>query len=96
LKIRYTRKALAQLDEIFRFIEARNPDAALAVRWHIIRAIGRLARFPLSSRQTDITGVRVLPITRYRYNVFYAVDEAAREVHILRIRHSARDPAHLD
>jgi plasmid stabilization system protein ParE len=35
----------------------------------------------------------LLAIVRYPYLVFYSVDEAAKEVHILRIRHGARDPS---
>jgi toxin ParE1/3/4 len=97
VKIRYTRRAIAQLDSIYSYIEADNPRAAKAVKARIQRAIGRLAQFPYSSRATDRLGVRVLPIVRYPYLVFYSVDDAAQEVHILRIRHSARDPAsHLD
>jgi plasmid stabilization system protein ParE len=35
-----------------------------------------------------------LSVVSYPYLVFYSVDDAAREVHILRIRHSAQDPSH--
>jgi plasmid stabilization system protein ParE len=35
-----------------------------------------------------------MPIVGYPYVVFYAVDDAAREVHILRGRHNAQDPKH--
>jgi toxin ParE1/3/4 len=94
VKIRYTRKALAQLDQIYSFIEAHNPRAAKSVNIRIKRAIGRLAGFPYSCRETDRPGIRVLPIVRYPYLVFYIVDEAAQEVQILRVRHSAQDPAH--
>jgi len=94
VKVRYTRKALAQIDAIFSFIERENPRAAEAVDARIKRAIGRLARFPYSCRATDRLGIRVLPIVRYPYLVFYSVDEAKQEVHILRVRHSAQDPAH--
>ena len=45
MKIRYTPKALAQLDAIYSFIESHNPRAAKAVEARIQRAIGRLARF---------------------------------------------------
>ena len=94
MKIRYTRKALAQLDQIYSTIEAHNARAAKNVNARIKRAIGRLARFPYSCRETERPGIRVLAIVRYPYLVFYAVDEAAQEVQILRVRHSAQDPAH--
>jgi addiction module RelE/StbE family toxin len=97
VRIRYTPKALAQLDAIYTYIEARNPRAASAVKARINRAIGRLAHFPYSCRATVHPGIRVLSIVRYPYLVFYTVDEAAQEVQILRVRHSARNPArHLD
>jgi toxin ParE1/3/4 len=97
VKIRYTPKALARLDAIYSYIEAHNPRAATAVKARIRRAIDRLARFPYSCRATARPGIRVLPIVRYPYLVFYTVDEAAREVRIPRVRHSAQDPArHLD
>jgi addiction module RelE/StbE family toxin len=94
VKIRYTRKAVAQLDAIYSYIEADNPRAAKAVKARIQRAISRLAQFPYSCRATARPGIRVLSIVRYPYLVFYSVDEGAQEVHILRIRHAAQDPSH--
>jgi addiction module RelE/StbE family toxin len=97
VKVRYTRKALAQLDQIYSYIEAHNPTAAKRVKARIERSIARLERHPHSCRATEHPGIRVLPIVRYPYLVFYSVDEGANEVHILRIRHSASDPSkHLD
>jgi plasmid stabilization system protein ParE len=97
VKIRYTAKALAQLDAIYSYIEAHDAGAAARVKARINRAIGRLARFPYSCRSTALPSIRVLPIVRYPYLVFYTVNEAAHEVQILRVRHSAQDPArHLD
>jgi plasmid stabilization system protein ParE len=43
VKIRYTRKALAQLDQVYLFIEAHNPHAAKRVNARIKRAIDRLS-----------------------------------------------------
>jgi len=97
VRIRYTQKALAQLDQIYSYIEAHNPSAAKRVNARIKQAIKRLARHPYSCRATEHPGIRALSIVRYPYLVFYSVDETAKEVHILRIRHSARDPSrHLD
>jgi plasmid stabilization system protein ParE len=41
-----------------------------------------------------VPGIRELPIARYPYIVFYAVDDRAQEIHILRVRHTSQDPAH--
>jgi plasmid stabilization system protein ParE len=97
VKIRYTARALAQLDEIYSYIETHNPGAAKRVKSRIKQSIGRLVRHPYSCRPTENPAIRVLAVVRYPYLVFYSVDEAANEVHILRIRHSARDPRrHLE
>ena len=97
MRIRYTRKALAQLDQIYSYIESHNPSAAKRVKAHIKHAIGRLARTPYSYRATEHPGIRVLSIGRYPYLVFYSVHEDLQEVHILRVRHGAQDPArHFD
>ena len=97
MKVRYTAKALKQLDEIFSYIAEQNPGAARRVKAKIKGAIKRLGRHPYSARPTERPGIRVLAVVRYPYLVFYTVDENAREVHILRIRHSSQDTArHLD
>jgi addiction module RelE/StbE family toxin len=75
VKVRYTRKALAQLDQIYSYIEAHNPTAAKRVKARIKRSIARLERHPHSCRATEHPGIRVLPIVRYPYLVFYSVDE---------------------
>ncbi len=97
MKIRYSRTALRQLDDIYTSIETNNGPAANRIKTRIRRALDRLEQFPYSARATEHPGVRVLVVTRASYLVFYTVDEKAQEVHILRIRHDARGPAkHLD
>ncbi len=91
--IRYLPRAVRQLDEIFIYIADRNPTAAGRVVGTIRRSIERLGDFPYSSRLSEVPGVRELPIVRYPYIVFYAVDDEAREIHILRVRHTSQDPA---
>ena len=91
--IRYLPRAVRQLDEIFTYIADRNPAAAGRVVGTIRRIIERLGDFPYSSRPSEVPGVRELPIVRYPYIVFYAVDDEAREVRVLRVRHTSQDPA---
>ncbi len=94
MRIRYRPTALAQLDAIFDYIATHNRPAAHRVISNIKRSIDRLADFPLSARQSEIAGIRELPIVRYPYIVFYTVDDDAQEVLILRVRHTSRDPEH--
>jgi addiction module RelE/StbE family toxin len=97
VKIRYSTRALAQLDEIYSYIAEHDRSASRRVQARIKRSIDRLADFPHSGRETSISGVRLLSVIKYPYLIFYMVDATAGEVHILRIRHGARDPSrHLD
>jgi plasmid stabilization system protein ParE len=93
-EIRYRPTALAQLDTIFTYLATHDQAAARRVLAYIKRTIGRLADFPYSARPSDVPDIRELPIVRYPYIVFYAVDEEKREVLILRVRHTSQDPAH--
>jgi len=97
VRVRYTRRVLEQLDEIFSYIEVHDPAAAKRVKARIKRSIERLSMFPYSARRTSHADVRVLVISKLPYLVFYTVNEGAQEVQVLRVRHSARDPSrHLD
>ena len=97
MKIRYRPTALGQLDSIFSYVATRNPGAAKNVQRMIEQSIGRLADFPYSGRASEVAGIRELPIVRYPYIVFYAVDDATQEVFILRVRHTSQDPkTHLE
>ncbi len=94
MKIRYRPTALAQIDAIFAFVSERNPAAADRVMRTIKQNIDRLSEYPYSARCSEVAGIRELPIVRYPYTVFYTVDEAAQEVHVLRVRHTSQDPEH--
>jgi plasmid stabilization system protein ParE len=56
VKIRYTRKALVQLDRIYSYIEAHNPQAAKRVNARFQNSIARLAVLPYSCRESDRPG----------------------------------------
>ena len=90
LKIRFDARALGDLSEIRDYLTGRSPTGAERVRLHLMETIGRLSDFPYLGRATDEPGVRVMPLTRYPYLVFYGV--VGNEVVILHIRHGAREP----
>jgi len=89
MSVRYTRRALVQLAEIFDYIAHDDPRAAHAVQTKIRASIETLGSFPFAGRATDKLGVRALTITRYPYRAFYTV--YGDDVVILRILHAARD-----
>jgi toxin ParE1/3/4 len=85
MKVRYSETALRELDEIFAYIYERNRSAAAAV---VDRVAALLEEFPLAGHTTDEPGVRIMPLVRYPYLVFYAVN--GEEIVILHVRHGAR------
>jgi plasmid stabilization system protein ParE len=91
MKVRWSETALAQLDDIFFYIYERNRSAALSVAKRIEDLAAMLGEFPLIGHLTDEAEVRVLPVVRYPFVIFYAIDAAAGEVVILHVRHTARE-----
>jgi toxin ParE1/3/4 len=81
-------RALSDLSEIRDFLLPISPPGAENVRRAIAAAVDLLGEYPNVGRTTDIAGVRVLPVVRYPYLIYYAVRDG--EVIILHIRHGAR------
>jgi toxin ParE1/3/4 len=89
MKIRLTRTAAGEIDEIFYYISRHNPTAAAAVVRQIDRTIARLAKYPEMGHLKYRANVRMLPVGRFRqYLVFYTIE--GDEVVILSVRHGAR------
>ena len=89
MKLRYASRAHADIAEIYQYIAKRNSRAATAVVRRIRTTSELLARFPDLDRETDIPGIRVLPISRYPYLVYHRL--RGDEVVIVHIRHARRD-----
>jgi toxin ParE1/3/4 len=90
MSVRFSRRALSQIDDIFSYIASENPRAAAAVV-EKIEAVARLiARNPAIGRRTDVRNVRVFRPSPYPYLIFYRWNEARDEVIVQRVRHSAR------
>ena len=91
MRIRYRPRALADLDEIYRYLEPHSPTGAHNVLRALHDAIGQIARDPFSAAQTSDHALRVKVIGRYRYKIFYGVTDADT-VEIVHVRHTARRP----
>jgi plasmid stabilization system protein ParE len=96
MKLRFTPRAVANLVEIADYIHEQSPAAALRVRDAIYRSLQTLLLFPEAGRKQKAPGVRKIVSRRFRYLVYYTVDETAGEIVILGIRHPARRREHED
>ena len=88
MRVRYTEAALAELGNIFSYIAQHNRVAAAQVVARIEDAAARLARFPQMGTPKYKPGVRMIPLRRYPFLIFYTV--AADEILVLSVRHAAQ------
>ena len=74
MRVRYSLKASRDLAEIFSYIAGDNPKAASAVVGRVEEVVARLALFPGSGHLSDVPGVRIAPLIRFPYSVYYTVE----------------------
>jgi plasmid stabilization system protein ParE len=89
MKVRFSETALRETDEIFAYLYERNPSAAAAVVDRVNRVAALLEQAPFAGHKADEPGVRIMPLVRYPFVVFYTVSDDD-EVVILHVRHGAR------
>ncbi len=89
MKVRYSRRALVELDAILTDLSEKNPAAAQGFATRIRAVIERIGLFPEGFQAVaERPGVRRVALVRYPYLIFYKV--IASEVLILRVVHGAR------
>ena len=91
MKLRYTQRAAAELDEILDYIAHRSPDGARHVQKRIRTIAALLVRHPESGQQTSVRRLRRIVATPYPYLLFY--ETVGDEVIVIGVRHASRDPA---
>jgi toxin ParE1/3/4 len=96
MKLRFTARAVENIADAADYVRSRNPSAAVHVRAAIYDSLRDLILFPRAGRVQKTPGVRKIVTRKYSYIVYYLVDEAADEVVILSIKHSARKREHED
>lgn len=88
MTLRYSRKALDDLEDIRRFIAANKTSAAWLAASFIRRSISNLVEWPYRGRATNRDGPRRLVVSTFPYVVFYAI--LGNEIVILRVLHARR------
>jgi toxin ParE1/3/4 len=91
MRIIFTETALSDLNQIFEYLTSNYPTLVGPVERRINSVLSRLQDWPESARKvTQRTNVRVAPLVRYPYRIFYRITNEAIE--IVHIRHTSRRP----
>ena len=93
MKLRYTRRALADLDGILDYIASQSPQGATRVRARIQRMVGLLTSHPNIGVHTEDPTLRRLATLPYPYLIFYEATDDEIVVHA--IRHAARNMSEM-
>ena len=88
MRLLWSPDAVADRTEIFDWLTAENPAAALATDTAIARHVKRLRRFPHLGRPGRVDGTRESPLPRTPFIVVYRL--ADPDILLLRILHGAR------
>jgi toxin ParE1/3/4 len=96
MKVRFAPRAHADLRNIGDYIGERNPVAAQRVMDDIGAALHILERSPNVGRRQSRGPFRKLVTNKYRYLIFYSVNDVAKEVIVTTIQHPARRRRHHD
>jgi toxin ParE1/3/4 len=90
MRVIYTDEALENLDEILAYIASNYPAVYEAFQSRLQSVVKRISEWPDSAQEVaERPGVRVVPLIRYPYKVFYLNTGGA--VEILYVHHAARD-----
>ena len=90
MRVRFTPRALAELDGVLDYIAARSPQGAARVRDRVRAALAALSEQPGTGARTSNPRLRRLVLRPYPYLLFYEARDA--EVVVIGLRHAARDP----
>jgi plasmid stabilization system protein ParE len=90
MRVRWLRKALANLGAEAEYVAADDPELALQMFDYVISKVATLADFPGLGRPGRVPGTRELVIDRFPLLVPYRV--LRDELHVLRVFHTRRKP----
>ena len=90
MKLRYTARGLAELNEVLNYLEARSPQGARHVQMRIQTMIDLLLQHPKAGQLTSNGRLRRIVVAPYPYLIFY--ETAADAIVIHGVRHAARRP----
>jgi toxin ParE1/3/4 len=93
MRLRFTRRALVELEDILEYLATASVQGAERVQKRIQTITALLPERPLAGQRVGPSGLRRVVANPYPYLVFYQVTDD--EIIIVGVRHSARDPASM-
>ena len=93
MKLRYTLRGAAELDNILATIAEQSPQGVRRVQARIQTIISLLLRHPHAGQLTSKRRLRRVVVYPYPYLIFYSVSE--EEIVIHGVRHGARRPSSM-
>ena len=89
MKLHWSARALARLNQIHAHIAQDNPGAALSMMQKIVRRAEQIATFPHSGRRVaDYAHKDVRELIEGQYRIVYRVD--ASRIEVLTVKHVAQ------
>ena len=89
MKVVFTAEALRDLDDILSFMAVEHPSARRPFETRLRASLRRIGDWPHSAQGViQRPGVRMVPLVRYPFNIFYQVTDRVDE--ILHIHHAKR------
>ena len=90
MRVRFTPRALEELDEVLTDVEGQSPQGAERIRGRLRSALDTLAAHPRIGARTSDPRLRRLVLRPFPYLVFY--EARVEEVVVIGVRYAARDP----
>ena len=84
MKLRFTKRAVRQIEEIIDAIAQESPQGARRVLERMQSITTLLIEHPHIGQQTDVAGIRRMLVSPYPYLIFYRVTEDANPSGALR------------
>jgi toxin ParE1/3/4 len=89
MKVRYSRRALSQLASVHEYLVERSPTGEHNVVASLRATVARLRNLSGLGKRTDEPGVHVLIEPKYRFRVFYRLEDT--HVVVLSILHRSQE-----
>ncbi len=93
MKVRYTPRALAEIDRVLNHTRTYSPQGARHVKSRIQAITDLSLSHPRAGQLTSLRPIRRIAVTPHPYLIFY--EPTDDEMIIVGVRHGARDPSSM-